>query len=215
MPFSRVLAIGAHTDDIELGCGAFLNSLVNAGADVAALAFSRAEGSLPPEFARDTLEREFRTSMGLIGVTENVFVEGIPVRHFPAHRQEVLERLVSLNRSFRPDLVLTMSSTDTHQDHAVVHQESVRAFRGTTVLGYEIPWNQQQNLTNLYVEVSEEDIAMKARMLSAYESQVSLGRSYVADDFVRAAAVFRGFQSKKPLAEAFEVISMHWGRDFL
>lgn len=215
MSFSRVLAIGAHTDDIEIGSGAFLNALATSGAEVAAIAFSRAEGSLPPEFARDTLEREFRTSMGLIGVRENVFVEGIPVRHFPAHRQDVLERLVALNRSFQPDLVLTMSSTDTHQDHSVVHQESVRAFRGTTVLGYEIPWNQQQSVTNLYVEVSEEDVAMKARMLAAYESQVKLGRSYVDDDFVRSAAVFRGFQAKRPLAEAYEVISMNWGRDNL
>ena len=82
------------------------------------------------------------------------------------------------------------------------------------MLGYEIPWNQQQNVTNLFVEVSEDDLRRKAEMLGAYESQVKLGRSYVTDDFVRSAAVFRGFQAKKPLAEAYEVISMQWGESW-
>lgn len=210
MAYQRVLAVGAHTDDIEIGCGAFLSRLSDRGAQIEAIAFSRAEGSLPEEFPRDTLEVEFRESMKVIGLTEGVHVEGLPVRHFPEHRQLVLERLVELNRSFQPDLVLTMNSSDTHQDHNVVHQESVRAFRGATVLGYEIPWNQQQNVINLFVQVSEEDVARKVQMLACYESQAKLKRTYVAEEYVRSAAVFRGFQARKPLAEAYEVITMQW-----
>jgi LmbE family N-acetylglucosaminyl deacetylase len=57
-------------------------------------------------------------------------------------------------RDFQPDLILPMNSHDSHQDHEVVHKESVRAFRGRTLLGYEISWNQQQNVVSLFVEVS-------------------------------------------------------------
>lgn len=210
MNYQRVLAIGAHTDDIEIGCGALLSRLADQGCEVSAVAFSRAEQSLPPEMPRDILEREFRDSMRVIGVEERVYVEGVPVRHFPAHRQDILERLVALNREWRPDLVLTMNSSDTHQDHQVVHEESVRAFRGVTVLGYEIPWNQQQNVINLFAEVSERDVSRKVEMLAQYRSQIELKRSYISEDYVRSAAVFRGFQARRPLAEAYEVITMQW-----
>lgn len=211
MNYRRVLAIGAHTDDIEIGCGALLSRLADEGCEVSAIAFSRAELSLPPQMPRDILEREFRDSMRIIGVDDDrVHVEGVPVRHFPEHRQEVLERLVVLSREWNPDLVLTMNSSDTHQDHQVVHQETVRAFRGATVLGYEIPWNQQQNVVNLFAEVSERDVSRKVEMLAQYRSQIELKRSYISEDYVRSAATFRGFQARRPLAEAYEVITMQW-----
>ena len=137
--FRRVLALGAHTDDIELGCGGYMSRLEREGAEICAVAFSRAEESLPPDLPVNTLEIEFRRSMRLLGLNENVIVGNIPVRHFPEHRQDILEELVRINREFNPDLILTMNSSDTHQDHEVIHKESVRAFRGKSILGYEIP----------------------------------------------------------------------------
>jgi LmbE family N-acetylglucosaminyl deacetylase len=207
--YSRVLALGAHTDDIELGCGAFLNRLRREGAEIAVMAFSRAEESLGPGMEADVLEREFRDAMALIGV-DNIYVGKVPVRRFPEYRQDILEELVSASREYQPDLVLTMNSQDTHQDHQVIHQESIRAFRGRTLLGYETPWNQQQNVTELFVEVSPEDVDKKAAMLRAYRSQTELGRRYMEREYVDSAATFRGYQSRMPLAEAFEVITMTW-----
>jgi LmbE family N-acetylglucosaminyl deacetylase len=211
MKYERVLALGAHTDDIELGCGAFLSRLRREGCEIAAAAFSRAEGSLAPDMPLDTLEIEFRRSMSHLGLTDTVYVGDIPVRYFPDHRQAVLEELVRLNRAFQPDLILTMNSHDSHQDHEVMHKESVRAFRGRTLLGYEIPWNQQQSATSLFVEVNPEDVDCKVAMLAEYDSQVALNRSYVGSEYARSSATFRGFQSRKPLAEAYEVIAMSWG----
>jgi LmbE family N-acetylglucosaminyl deacetylase len=208
--YDRVLALGAHTDDIELGCGAFLSRLHREGCEIAVAAFSRSEESLGPDMPLDTLENEFRRSMKHLGLTDSVFVGSVPVRHFPEHRQEVLDELVRINRDFKPDLILTMNSHDSHQDHEVVHKESVRAFRGRTLLGYEIPWNQQQNVASLFVEVTQEDVDRKVTMLREYRSQVDLNRSYVGSEFACSAATFRGFQSRKPLAEAYEVITMSW-----
>lgn len=208
-PFRRVLALGAHTDDVELGCGAFLSRLQREGAAISVIAFSRAEASLGPGMPLDTLELEFKASMAVLGVTDT-FVGRIPVRRFPEHRQEILEELVDAGRSRDPDLVLTMNSQDTHQDHRVVYEESVRAFRGRSLLGYEIPWNQQRNATELFVEVSELDVDRKTEMLSAYKSQGALGRPYMGRNYVESAATFRGVQSRNPRAEAFEVITMNW-----
>lgn len=208
--FDRVLAIGAHTDDIELGCGAYLSRLRREGSDIMVAAFSRAELSLGPDMPTDTLEREFRSSMALLGITDRLHMGTIPVRHFPAHRQEVLDALIGIRREFKPDLVLTMNSQDTHQDHQVVHAESVRAFRGTTMLGYELPWNQRVSHNDLFVEVQPDDVATKIAMLGQYSSQVTLKRSYMDPDYVNSATTFRGYQGQLPLAEMYETIALIW-----
>ncbi|HET7385977.1 MAG TPA: PIG-L family deacetylase [Nocardioidaceae bacterium] len=214
LSFRRVLAVGAHTDDIELGCGALLSRLHREDAEIRVAVFSRAEQSLPAGVPEDTLEIEFRKAMGHLGVdTDAIHMGTVPVRHFPAHRQSVLEDLVALNRSFDPDLVLTMSSTDTHQDHEVVHAESVRASRGRTVLGYDTPWNQRVTHTTMFAEVTQADVDTKVAMMAEYRSQATLGRGYVDEEFVRSAARFRGVQGKCGLAEAFEVVTMSWPCD--
>ncbi|MFP5335918.1 MAG: PIG-L deacetylase family protein [Actinomycetes bacterium] len=211
LSFRRVLAVGAHTDDIELGCGALLHRLHRQGAEIRVAVFSRAEQSLPAGAAPDTLEQEFRAAMKHLGVEgDAIHMASVPVRDFPEHRQPILEDLVRIARSYDPDLVLTMSSTDTHQDHEVVHAESVRAFRGRTVLGYETPWNQRVSHTTLFAEVEEADVEAKIAMVGEYRTQAELGRSYVTPEYLRSAAMFRGVQGKCGLAEAYEVLTMRW-----
>ena len=120
----RVLAIGAHTDDIELGCGATLSRLRREGAEIATIALSRAELSRPAGSPKDVLEREYRAAMDVLGIPADlVRCSDVPVRTFDEHRQSILDALLNMRREFEPDLVLTMSSTDTHQDHSVVHAE--------------------------------------------------------------------------------------------
>jgi LmbE family N-acetylglucosaminyl deacetylase len=211
MAYERVLALGAHPDDVELGCGGLLSRLRRAGCQIRVHVYSPAEQSLPDSLPPDTLKREFRASMGHLGLGDDALHIGdYPVRRLPEHRQDILEHLVATRRSYQPDLVLTMNSKDSHQDHEVIHRESVRAFRGVTILGYEIPWNQQQNIVNLFAEVTEEDLAMKAAMLAEYTSQSDLGRPYIRAEYTQSAAAFHGFQARRLRAEAFEVLTMMW-----
>ena len=63
------------------------------------------------------------------------------VRTFPERRQDILELLVALWEEWRPDVVFQPSLHDIHQDHQTIAQEGLRAFKRTTILGYEIPWN--------------------------------------------------------------------------
>lgn len=200
---TRVLAIGAHTDDVELGCGGYLARLKREGAQICVAAFSRAEASLPPGAAPDALELEFRASMEVLGA-DQVYVGSIPVRIFDDYRQQILDELISLRRSFAPDLVLTMNSADTHQDHAVTHRESMRAFRSTTILGYESPWNQRTGAHDTFMGLDEADLERKMQMLQCYGTQAQLGRSYMDPEFVRSWAVFRGRQARLDLAEMYE-----------
>ncbi|WP_442778927.1 PIG-L deacetylase family protein [Dietzia sp. SL131] len=202
-----VLALGAHTDDVELGAGGTLSRLKREGWTVVAVAGSRAEGSLPPEFERDTLEQEFRKSMKLLGAS-HVEVLGYPVRRLHAYRQELLEDFIRLRKQFEPELVLVHSSNDTHQDHSTTYHEAVRAFRSRSVLGYHSPWNERRTDSAVFIKLLNEDLELKRAMVSCYESQRKLGRDYVQSDYVGVAARYAGFQSGEELAEAFECISI-------
>ena len=140
--WQRVLVLAPHTDDGEFGCGGTMARLVEAGADVRYVAFSIATKSLPDGFAPDTLAREVREATAELGIPEaNLTVHDFEVRTFPERRQDILELLIALWEEWRPDAVFQPSVHDIHQDHQVIGVEGLRAFKRTTILGYEIPWN--------------------------------------------------------------------------
>ena len=138
----RVLVLAPHTDDGEFGCGGTMARLVEGGAEVRYVAFSIATRSLPEGFPPDTLAGEVRAATAELGLSEEALtVHDFDVRTFPEHRQEILELLVALWEEWKPEVVFQPSLNDVHQDHQVVAAEGLRAFKRTTVLGYEIPWN--------------------------------------------------------------------------
>ena len=140
---TRVLVLAPHTDDGEFGCGGAMARLVESGADVRQIAFSVASRSLPEGFAPDTLVHESRAAADALGLAANALtVHDFEVRTFPEVRQEILELLIEAQREFAPEAVLMPTLGDIHQDHHTIAAEGLRAFKRTTILGYEIPWNQ-------------------------------------------------------------------------
>jgi len=115
-----------------------------------------------------------------------------------------LQVLFDLNRDLHPDLVFLPSTSDTHQDHQVIANEGFRAFKRTSILGYEIPWNNLTFSTNAFFFLEPRHIAAKIQAVRCYISQ--LGRDYVDEDFIRAWAQTRGVQIGAKYAESFEVI---------
>ena len=153
--WQRVLVLAPHTDDGEFGCGGTMARLVEAGVEVHYHAFSIATRSLPEGFAPDTLAREVREATGELGIPESqLVVHDFDVRTFPERRQDILELLVSLWEELRPDAVFQPSHHDVHQDHQTIAQEGLRAFKRTTVLGYEIPWNNFDFSYGAYVALA-------------------------------------------------------------
>src|SRR5919109_2181701 len=179
----KALVLAPHTDDGELGCGGTMARLVEAGCEVRYVAFSIATRSLPSGFEPDTLAREVREATAELGIAEsNLTVHDFDVRTFPERRQDILELLVALWDEWQPDVVFQPSHHDVHQDHQTIAQEGLRAFKRTTILGYEIPWNNFDFAYGAYVALEKRHIERKVAALAHYASQQH--RRYTNRDYV-------------------------------
>jgi N-acetylglucosamine malate deacetylase 1 len=202
--WKRVLVLAPHTDDGEFGCGATLARLVDGGTDVRYVAFSIATRSLPEGFPPDTLAREVREATAELGISEErLDVHDFEVRTFPEHRQQILELLIGLWEEWKPDAVLQPSLRDIHQDHQVIAAEGLRAFKRTTILGYEIPWNNFNFDYQAYFALEKEHVERKVRALAKYESQQH--RRYSDPEYIWNVARTHGINVNREYAEVFEV----------
>jgi LmbE family N-acetylglucosaminyl deacetylase len=202
--WKRVLVLAPHTDDGEFGAGGTMTRLVEEGAEVRYVAFSIATRSLPEAFPPDTLAQEVRAATAELGISpEGLTVHDFDVRTFPEHRQAILELLVDLWEDWRPDAVFQPSLHDIHQDHQVIAAEGLRAFKRTTILGYEIPWNNFDFAYQAYFALQESHIEKKVAALSKYGSQQH--RRYTDPEYIRNVARTHGINVNREFAEVFEV----------
>ena len=111
--------------------------------------------------------------------------------------------MVKLNNEIKPDLVFMPCENDVHQDHHTIFQEGLRAFKFTTILCYELPWNNFSLNTVSFIHLSEKQIETKIKALKEYRSQAH--RAYASEEFIRALAITRGTQIGTRYAETFEV----------
>lgn len=200
-----VLILAPHTDDGEIGCGATIARLIESGARVHYVAFSICEKSVPAGLPSDILATEVRAATAILGLKpRDVTTYRFPVRDLPQHRQDILERLIVLRNQLRPDLVFLPSTDDIHQDHQTIAQEGIRAFKHTTLVGYEFPWNMLKFSGTAFVALQEQHIQAKVQAMQAYKSQTH--RSYVSESTIKSLAHVRGQQAGTTYAEAFEVI---------
>lgn len=196
----KVLALSPHTDDIELGCGGYLSKLHEQGHEIICLVFSDCSS----EWGHLPLRLECANSLSHI--SNQINIGDYQVRKFD--RQLVLDTMISFRDEYSPDLVLLPSVVDVHQDHRVIYEEGVRAFsRNCNVLSYELAWNCRGFKPTYYVELKEDHILNKLKMLSCYKSQIALHRPYFDEELIRGFARVRGLQVKKLFAESFEVIT--------
>jgi LmbE family N-acetylglucosaminyl deacetylase len=196
--------LAPHTDDGEFGCGGTMARLVEAGAEVRYVAFSIATRSLPPGFAPDTLAREVREATTELGISDaNLTVHDFDVRTFPEHRQEILELLIEIWNDWQPDAVFQPSLHDVHQDHQTIAQEGLRAFKRTTILGYEIPWNNFDFSYQAYIALEKPHIERKVAALAKYASQQH--RRYANGEYVWNVARTHGTNVNRDYAEVFQV----------
>ena len=201
----KVLILAPHTDDGEFGCGGTIAKFIERGDLVKYVAFSIAEESVPSSFPKNICHLEVKKATSILGIKKSdLIVHRFPVRRFPEFRQEILEILVELNSEISPDIVFVPSTNDTHQDHQVVASEGFRAFKKTSILGYEIPWNNLTFNTSSFSLLEERHLDLKIKSLKCYISQ--LGRNYVTEDFIRNLASVRGAQIGETYSETFEVI---------
>tara|TARA_Y100000589_G_scaffold133659_2_gene127681 strand:+ start:11302 stop:11943 length:642 start_codon:yes stop_codon:yes gene_type:complete len=203
--FKNVFILSPHTDDGELGAGGTIAKLNELGANIYYFAFSTAKESVPKGFNKNILKTEVIEATNILGIPkDNVCLYDYEVRKLNYFRQEILESLIYHREKIYPDLVLMPNLNDIHQDHQTISNEGLRAFKNTTILGYELIWNNLKFNTTSYVELDKEHLEKKINSLNQYKSQSQ--KNYFSTDFIMSLAKTRGTQFNVKYAECFEVI---------
>jgi len=196
----RILLLGAHPDDIELGCGALLHQIVE---KTEVLCVTLSDNQKNPDL-RNVKDEHLR-SMKILGVPENKVLFGpFITRVFPDARQDILEYFLDLRKTFQPDLIMTHSRQDVHQDHNTMTEEALRAFRGITVLGFDVVRSSYGFFPHFLVEVTEEDVEKKIAALAEYETYRD--RYYFNSELTRSIMVRHGALAELPFAEGFDIL---------
>jgi LmbE family N-acetylglucosaminyl deacetylase len=196
----RILFLGAHPDDIELGCGAFLHHIVG---QTEVLCVTLSDNQKNPDL--QNVRGEHFDAMAVLGVPrEKIILGPFTTRVFPDSRQDILEYFLKLRSDFQPDLILTHSKQDVHQDHNTMTDEALRAFRGITVLGFDVVRSSYGFFPHFLVEVTEEDVNKKIEALSKYETYRD--RYYFNRELTRSIMVRHGALAERPFAEGFDIL---------
>ncbi len=196
----KVLFLGAHPDDIELGCGALLHHIVK---QTNVLCVTLSDNQKNPDL--QNVKNEHFESMAVLGVAqENIVLGPFTTRVFPDSRQEILEYFLKLRKDFQPDLIFVHSKQDVHQDHNTMTDEALRAFRGITVLGFDVVRSSYGFFPHFLVEVTEEDVNKKIESLSCYETYRD--RYYFNSELTRSLMVRHGALAERSFAEGFDIL---------
>lgn len=193
----RLLAIGAHPDDVEIGAG---GSLLAWQQRVSAIDYVIATGAPDRE-----AEARVAVSAFLPGVTAGLHFPALPDGRLPSHFDEVKDVLRELAATVDADVVLAPSPADAHQDHRLLGQAVRTEFRNHLILHYEIPkWDGDlgAGAPNLYQGLTPEQIEAKWELLQRHFGSQADRDWFHRDTFVGLAKL-RGNECRQPYAEAF------------
>jgi LmbE family N-acetylglucosaminyl deacetylase len=198
---ARVLAIGCHADDVEIGCGGTLLALAERRPELEATwLVLGAEGVRADEARASAAAFLAGTSP-----TSRVAVEGFRDGFFPYLGPAVKERFEELKREISPDLIFTHTGTDLHQDHRLVSELTWNTFRDHLILEYEVPkYDADLTAPNVYMPLTDEIVGRKIELLLEHFPSQS-GKHWFTDDLFRGLARLRGMEANSPTryAEAF------------
>jgi len=198
---ARVLALGAHPDDIEIGCG---GTLLRLAAERPDLEVTWAVFAATPERAQEARASAAGFLAGL-ATPPRVIVHDFRDGFLPWSGAAVKERFEELKKVVSPDLVLTHYRDDRHQDHRLVSELTWNTWRNHLVLEYEIPkYDGDFGSPNVFATLPAATLERKiALLLEHFPTQA--GKPWFTEDLFRAVARIRGMESVAPerYAEAF------------
>jgi len=196
-----IIALAPHIDDVELGAGATIHQLGQSN-EVYYVGLS-----LPPLINRETFMEEFHASSKILGIDPaRIILRDYDPRNLFDVRGDILQLFYDLSQQLRPALVLAPNGKDIHQSHEVVFAEARRAFKYTTILGYELPWNSMDFSMDVFITAGKENVQAKVAAINAYKTQKN--RIFFSNDIVEDLAKVRGKQVGQEYAECFELIRM-------
>jgi len=195
-----VLCLGAHADDIEIGCGGTLLELMehNPNVSVHWVVFS----------ATPARAREVRRSARMLlqnARRKKIVIRGFRDSYFPFRGERIKKFMQQLGREATPDLVFTHYRRDLHQDHRLIAELTWNAFRNHLILEYEIPkYDGDMGAPNAYVHLDKDIAERKVRHIcDTFRTQKS--KRWFGEDTFLALLRLRGLESNAPsrYAEAF------------
>lgn len=197
-----LLCLGAHSDDIEIGAGGTIMSLIAAGVRLT-VRWCVLSGAGPR-----TAEAEASAAAFLEGAEEQqIEVAAFEDSYFPSQSKSIKHWLMDLRDRCTPDVILTHRAEDRHQDHREVNELTWNVFRDHLVLEYEIPkWDGDLGQPNAYVALSEDIARRKASLLLAHFGTQRSKDWFDPETFLGLARL-RGLECRAPerYAEAFFV----------
>jgi len=201
MMVRRILAIGAHPDDIELGCAGTLAAHALAGDEVTMLVITTGEAG-----PGDVLQRENEAREGAKVIGANILFGDLPDGSVSNHELKLVHLIETVIRETGTTIVYTHGQNDSHQDHRAVALASMGACRAVQqVLCYDSP-SSIGFTPSVFVDISD-TLSKKLAALDCHRSQV--GSSVMAShELVSTQAGYRGFQARTIAAEGFEPIRL-------
>lgn len=203
-----VLAIGAHPDDIELGCGASLARLARDGVYIIAVVMTSGKSGADKLIDR---HQESREALKILGCKQTIHLDFDDTRTYLQLDGMIraLEDIIHYDIPSEVEImrVYTMHNADRHQDHSAVYQASMVACRSIPqILGYETPSTWLSFMPQVFELVGEDDLNLKLKALSKHKSQSK--RDYMRSERLRAVAQFRGQQINSNYGEGFVIHKM-------
>ncbi len=197
---ATILCIGAHCDDIEIGCGGTLSKWVRERPNVRVV-----WAIFGGEPVRDDESREAARRIGGSQRPPEVRLHQFRSGYFPGQYCAIKDAFELLKSEIQPDVVLTHTLRDRHQDHALLGELTWNTFRSHLILEYEIPkYEGDLGQPNVFVPLAESDIDRKvAVLMDCFQSQRT--RGWFTPETFRGLARLRGVECAAPggYAEAF------------
>jgi LmbE family N-acetylglucosaminyl deacetylase len=196
----KLLCLGAHADDIEIGCGGTVLRLISEmpGLAVRWVVFS-GDGARAGE--AQSSATDFLAAAAESRVEVLTFRDG----YFPSQSAEIKNWFEALKRDFEPSVILTHWKNDAHQDHRLIAELTHNTFRNHLVLEYEIPkYDGDLGNPNFFVPLTRAIVARKLAALRTHFASQH-GRGWFTDETFLAMARLRGIgcHAAEGLAEAF------------
>jgi LmbE family N-acetylglucosaminyl deacetylase len=201
----KILAIGAHPDDIEVGCGGTLLKYSKARHEIYVYFITRGEAG---GASAEQREKEARESARKIAVQNIWFADFKDTRLSPSG--VLVDEIEKVIREVNPDIIFTHTSNDEHHDHRAVALCTIEAARNyPKLLSYEIPLTKYF-IPQLFVDISDV-IQEKVNLIATYGSQMK--KRYLIKDAIYGLAQYRALQSRihaTKFVEAFQVVKFVW-----
>jgi LmbE family N-acetylglucosaminyl deacetylase len=196
----RILCLGAHCDDIEIGCGGTILRLIQENPK---LEFQWVVFSSNPVRKREA--RKAAAAFLKKSGRSKVVIKNFRDSYFPYEGKAIKQFVASIQKSFQPDLIFTHTRNDLHQDHRLLCELTWNAFRNHLILEYEIPkYDGDLGSPNCFVGLDESLCKTKIRhIVESFRSQSS--KPWFTEDTFRALLRIRGVESNAEgrYAEAF------------